>query len=63
MEHLKRKAEVAKFHAGMETRVGSGETESASRFLGMKVEVERSEGWEDKQRKKMNLPSGIDCFW
>lgn len=27
MEHLKRKTEVAKFHSGMETGVGSGETE------------------------------------
>lgn len=63
MEPLKRKAEEAKSHAGMETGVGSGETESASRFLGMEVKVERSERWEEKQKKKMNLTSGTDCFW
>lgn len=63
MEHLKRKAEVAKFHAGMETGVGPWETESADRFLGMEVKVERSGGWEEKQKKKITLTSGIDCFW
>lgn len=44
MEVLKRKTGVAEFHAGMETALRSGETESASRFLEMETKVERSEG-------------------
>lgn len=53
---------MAKFHAGMETGLGSGETESANRFLGMEAKVEGSEGWEERQKKKMNLTSRIDYF-
>jgi len=34
--------------------------ESASRSLGMEVKVERSEGWEERQKKKMNLTSGTN---
>lgn len=54
---------MAKFHTGMECGVGSGKTKRASRFLGMEVKVERSEEWEEKQKKKMNLTSRIDWFW
>lgn len=51
MEGLKRKAKVAKFHAGMETGFRSGETKSAIIFLGMRVKMERSEGWEEAEEK------------
>lgn len=55
MEHLKGNAEVAKSHPEMEIRFRCGERQSASRFLGMEVKVERSEGWEERQKKKNEL--------
>lgn len=62
-EGLQRKPGVAKFHAGMATALRSGEMESTSRFLEMEVKVERSEEWEGRQKKKINLTSGTDYFW
>lgn len=43
---------MAKFHAGMETGLGSEETESANRFLGMEAKVEGLRDGKRGRRKR-----------